>query len=119
MVGWLYDDVPYGLLHFIGLIVLLGGAGAIASGRSIAGSWKSFAIVPFYMLLMAAALRFLNYALFGGDLLSVSGFIVAFVILLVASAYGYRARRAHQMATQYSWLYGRAGPVGWSAKPSA
>ena len=118
MAGWLYDDMPFGALHFVLLIVILGGAGAISSGRAIAGGWKSFAIVPFYMLVLAAVLRFLNYALFAGDLLSIPGFLVALVILLVASAYGYRAKRAQQMATQYSWLYDRAGPIGWATKPS-
>ncbi len=116
MAGWLYDDAPNGLVHFLLLTVILGGAGAIASGRSIAATWRSFASVPVYMIILAAALRFLQYALFQGDLLSVSGFVVAFVVTLVAAAYGYRSRRAQQMTTQYSWIYAKSGPLGWVPK---
>lgn len=118
MAGLLFDDAPNGLLHFILLTVILGGAGAMASGKAIAGSWKSFLIVPFYMLLLSAALRFLQFALFAGDLLSVQGFVVAFLVTIAAAGYGYRTRRRLQMTTQYSWLYAKAGPLGWKAKAS-
>lgn len=118
MAGWLYDDVPYGIVHFLLLIVLLGGAGAVATGRAIAKTWRPYPIVPLAMVPLAAALRFLNYALFGGELLSVPGFLIALLVTVTASAYGYRSRRAQQMATQYSWLYARSGRLGWTAKPS-
>jgi hypothetical protein len=118
MEGWLYDDAPNGLYHFILLTLILGGAGAIASGRAIAGSWKSFVILPVYMVVMAAAVRFLHYALFQEELLSVPGFVVALVVTLLGAAFGYRARRAEQMATQYSWIYTRSGPLGWKSRTS-
>ncbi len=118
MAGWLYDDGPNGLLHFLLLTVVLGGAGAVASGRAIAGQWKSVLILPAYMVVLSGAIRFLHYALFEEDILSVPGYVVALVITLLATAYGYRSRRAEQMATQYSWLYKRAGPLGWVAKAS-
>jgi hypothetical protein len=116
MAGLLYDDMPNGLLHFILLIVILGGAGAVASGRAVARTWRSYLSVPPYMVVLAAVLRFLNYALFQGDILSVPGFVVALVITLAASAYGYRSYRAQQMVRQYSWLYNRSGPLGWTRK---
>lgn len=119
MAGLVYDDVPNGLIDFLLLTVFLGGAGAIASGRAIAGSWKSFAILPLYMLILAAVLRFLHYALFVGDLRSIPLLGVAFVITLIGAAYGYRSRRALQMGTQYSWLYAKAGPLGWVRTPSS
>jgi hypothetical protein len=117
-MDWLYDDMPNGLLHFVLLIVILGGAGAMSSGRAVARTWRSYARVPLYMIALAAVLRFLNYALFGGELLSVPGFIVAIVVTVAASAFGYRSQRTKQMTTQYSWLYAKTGPVGWSAKAS-
>ena len=115
MAGWLYDDAPNGLLHFI-LLTILGGAAAVASGRAIASTWKSFAIVPVYMLILAAFVRFMHYALFAEDILSVPGYVVALVILLLASGFGYRAKRAEQMTTQYSWIYAKSGPLGWTAR---
>ena len=117
MGGLLYDAGPNGLAHFL-LLTVLGGAAAVASGRAVAGTWRPFTILPLYMLVLAAVLRFLHYALFQEDILSVPGFIVAVVITLAAAGYGYRAERSRQMATQYSWLYDRAGPLGWSAKTS-
>jgi hypothetical protein len=116
MAGLLYDDMPNGLLHFVLLIVILGGAAAMASGRAVARTWRPYLSVPLYMVILAAVLRFLNYALFQGDILSIPGFLVALVITLAASAYGYRACRAQQMARQYSWLYQRSGPLGWTRK---
>ena len=118
MAEWLYGDDPNGLLHFVLLTLVLGGAGGIASGRAIAGQWKSVAILPGYMVVLAAAVRFLHYALFQEDILSVPGYAVALVVALLAAGYGYRSRRAEQMAVQYSWLYARAGPLGWTAKGS-
>ena len=115
MAGLLYDDGPNGLLHFA-LLTVLGAAAAVASGRAIAGTWRAFTILPAYMLLLSAVLRFLHYALFGEYILSLRGFVVAFLVTLAAAGYGYRAERSRQMATQYSWLYTRAGPLGWTAK---
>ncbi len=117
MAGLLYDAGPNGIAHFI-LLTILGGAAALASGRAVAGTWRRFTILPLYMLVLAAVLRFLHYALFQEDILSVPGFVVAFAITLAAAGYGYRSERSWQMATQYSWLYDRAGPLGWSAKSS-
>ena len=113
MAGYLYDDAPNGIWHFLLLTVVLGGMGALASGRAIAAGWKSFAIVPFYMIAFAAFLRFLNYALFDGELLSVSGYVVAFTLTILAAGYGYRSCRVEQVTRQYSWIFKKAGPLGW------
>ena len=116
MAGWLYDDTPNGLFHFVLITVVLGGAAAVASGRAIAGGWKSFAIVPLYMVILAGIERFLHYALFGEDILSVPGYGVALVIALAAAGYGYRSYRSWQMATQYPWIFDRSGPLRWVRK---
>ena len=113
MAGFLYGDAPNGLLHFILLTVVLGGTGAIASGNAIAGQWKSWLILPFYMAILSAVVRFLHYALFQEELLSFQGYVIALAMTLLGAAYGYQSRRADQMATQYSWLYEKAGPFGW------
>ncbi len=116
MGGLLYTTEDGGLLHFVLITVLIGGALAWQAGRAIAGTWRGFWIVPVYMVLLAAGVRFLHYALVGEDLLSFQYYIVALVLACLASAYGYRSRRSEQMSTQYSWLYRRSGPLGWTAK---
>jgi hypothetical protein len=67
----------------------------------------------FYMVLLAAAIRFLHYALFGGTLLSFHYFLVDLAVLLVIALIGYRLTRVRQMVTQYHWLYRRRGPFAW------
>ena len=68
-----------------------------------------------YMLFLTAGVRFLHYALYGEPLLSPGLFIVAYIWTMAVGALGYRAMRATQMATQYSWVYQRSG-LNWRAK---
>ncbi|MDX7949892.1 hypothetical protein P7D22_01715 [Lichenihabitans sp. Uapishka_5] len=116
MNGLLYTADDGGLLHFLLITVLIGGVLAWQAGRAIAGTWRGFWMVPLYMLLLAAGVRFLHYALVGEDLFSLQYFVVAFVLACLASGYGYRSRRSEQMSTQYSWIYRRSGPLGWAMK---
>jgi hypothetical protein len=118
MAGVLYAASPYGLFTFVLITLILGGVGAWAAGRALAQTWRPMAIIAVYMLFLTVGVRFLHYALYGESLLSVQFFLVAYVWNLVVAAFGYRARRSQQMATQYSWAYERAG-VGWRAKSGA
>jgi hypothetical protein len=98
---------------FFGLTVLLFGAAALATGRALARHWRpAWHILP-YALLLAAADRFLLYALFGGVLLSASGYALATAILLIVAGLSYRLSQARLMVRQYPWLFERAGPVSW------
>jgi hypothetical protein len=116
MSGLLYTADDGGLLHFVLITLVIGGVLAWQAGRAIAGTWQSFILVPLYMVVLAAGVRFLHYALVGEDLLDPHYYIVALVVTCLASAYGYRSRRAEQMSTQYSWIYRRSGPLGWVTK---
>lgn len=116
MNGLLYTTDDGGLLHFILITLVIGGVLAWQAGRAIAGTWRGFVIVPVYMLILAAGVRFLHYALVGEELLNSQYYVVALVVACLAAAYGYRSRRAEQMTTQYSWIYRRSGPLGWSSK---
>ena len=115
-MGLLYTADDGGFIHFILITVVIGGVMAWAAGRAIASTWRPFLVVPVYMVVLAAAVRFLHYALGGEELLDPQFYIVSFVIAMLAATYGYRAERVRQMTTQYSWLYSRSGPVGWQAK---
>jgi len=106
-------------LVFLILTVLIGGGAAWLSGRALALKWRPFWQVIVYMALLAAAVRFLHYALFGEVLLSLQYYLVAYAVLLAAAALGYRLTRVRQMVTQYYWLYERAGLFGWREKRAA
>lgn len=116
MGGILYTADDGGLLHFVLISIFIGGVLAWQAGRAIAGTWRTFWTVPIYMMVLAAAVRFLHYALGGEELLNPQYYILSLVICLAAAAYGYRARRSEQMATQYSWLYAKSGPLGWTPR---
>jgi hypothetical protein len=92
---------------FIGLTVILVGGAAALAGRAIAESWK-----PAWQAVLAAfgltlANRFLVYALFGGDLLSVRGLLVDFAVVLVLALVAWRITRASKLVRQYPWKYQR------------
>jgi hypothetical protein len=98
---------------FLLLTIVIGGAAGFISGRAIAQTWRPFWQVPFYMLGIAAGVRFFHFALFGEVLLSARNFAVDFAVAVVSASLGYRLVRAGQMARQYGWLFRRAGPLGW------
>jgi hypothetical protein len=104
MPEWLYDAGPYGLVIFLLTTVVLGGGAAIVAGRSLAQTWRPFAQVFIYMLLLACAVRFIHYAIFGEILMSARNYIVDFVVLFAFASLGYRMTRRGQMATQYGWI---------------
>jgi len=98
--------------------VLLGGGAAWLTGRSVAGTWRSYRQAVLYALLLGCVVRFFHFALFEGTLLSLQYFITDTLFLLATTTLGFRAERARQMATRYSWIYRRAGPFGWHEKPA-
>ena len=119
MGGLIYSDDPGALWTFLVFTVVLGGLAAWATGRALAGTWRSVWTMPFALIILAGAVRFLHYALSGEDLSSVHYYLVALLVLFLAAAYGYRSRRAEQMAEQYPWLFARSGPLGWRVRSSA
>jgi hypothetical protein len=92
---------------------VLGGGAAWLAGRAIALSWRPPLHVVLAMVLLAAAARFIHFALFGGDLLSLSSYGCDFAIFLAVGLIAWRATRAAQLVRQYPWLYARSGPLSW------
>lgn len=99
--------------------VFLGGGAAWLTGRSIAGTWRSYRQVLIYALLLGCVVRFFHFALFEGTLLSLHYFLTDTVFLAAVSTLGFRAERATQMATRYGWIYRQSGPFGWLAGGAA
>jgi hypothetical protein len=113
MPNYLYEGGENGFWVFLLVTVAMGGSAAYQSGKAIAQTWRPFWHIPFYMLALAAAVRFCHYALFWEPLISLNSYAVDFAVALVAASLGYRLVRARQMATQYGWLFRRFGPLGW------
>jgi urea transporter len=101
---------------FVGVTLLLFGFAAVMTGQALARTWRpAWQIAP-YALLLAAGARFISYALFDGELLSASGYMLGAAALAVLAWASHRVTLARKMVTQYPWLYERAGLFGWRAK---
>ncbi len=114
MGGILFPDEPGALGAFVFFTLVLGLLGGIATGRAFAGTWRALTTLPLAVLVMAAAVRFLHYALAGDELLSPQYYVVSAIIVALGAFYGFRAKRTEQMCRQYPWLFAKAGPVAWS-----
>lgn len=101
---------------FIGVTLILMCGCAILMGRSLAASWRPARYSVPYCILLAAADRFLIYALFGGDIFSPGGALIDTYCILFSALITYRLTLAAQMVRQYPWLYERVLLFGWRAK---
>jgi len=101
---------------FLLITVFLGGGAAWLTGRAIASTWRHWWQAIVYALLLAGAVRFLHYALFGGTFLSLYFYIVDSIVCIAFALAALRITRARLMATQYGWLNERKGLFGWQAR---
>lgn len=139
----LYDAGPNAIWSFLFLTIILSGAASMATGRALALTWRPIWHCIAYAVPLAATTAFLHYALFEepvipleiimedvadangfGPILSIilwnlRGVAVQFIILAGFALTGYRLTRVRQMASQYSFAYGVAGPFSWHQKTGA
>lgn len=102
-----------GIFPFVLLTLMIGGGAAWRTGQAVAHGWGSAWLAVAYSALLAGAVRFLHYALFGGTLLSLSSYAIDFAILAAIALVGHRARRTRHMTEQYDWKFERSGPLSW------
>lgn len=101
---------------FLGITVLFLGGCAFMTGQALAATWRpQWQAVP-YALLLAAAGRFLAFALFGGELLSFGYFGTEALLLVAVTLAAYRLTLARRMVDQYPWLHERDGLFAWRHK---
>ena len=106
---------------FLLVTVFLGGGAAWITGRVVARAWEPWWQLAVYVVLLAIAVRFLHFSLFGGSFFlplesfatALHSFIVDCVVLMVLAVLGRQITRSGQMSTQYGFLYRRAGPFSW------
>ncbi len=100
---------------FLGLTVVVIGFAAFMTGQALANTWKPVWHAVIYSILLGLVDRFLTYALFDGELLSASGYLIDTAVLIVITLFAYRLTQARKMVSQYPWLYRRVGPFGWKS----
>ena len=108
-----FDWLGNTLFTVVLLNIVVTGPASFAAGHGIATTWRPWNRLVFYCVLLSAALRFLDYALAGGELWSPVGLAVGWAVQLAIASFAFRLTRARQMATQYPWLYRRKGLLGW------
>ncbi|MBI1622247.1 DUF6867 family protein [Aquamicrobium zhengzhouense] len=102
--------------EFALVTVVLAGGAAYLTGRAMGKTWQSDRSLVIYMVLLAAATRFIHFALFNGTLLSIHYYLVDLIVLLAIGFIGKRIMRSRQMGRQYSFIYERTGLFGWRQK---
>lgn len=96
---------------YLGLTLCLFGAAAWMTGRALAQGWRPhWHLIPYCMLLAVAA-RFFDWALFGGELLSFYGYVLAMETFFPLAGISFRLTRARKLVTQYPWLYEKVNPL--------
>jgi hypothetical protein len=104
---------------FVGVTIVLFGGAAFMMGQALGETWRPYRQVLIYALLLGLGDRFVTFALFEGELLSLSGYVVDTAVLMVIASLAYRLTRARKMVSQYPWLYERAGLFTWRDKNPA
>jgi hypothetical protein len=92
------------LLIFLGLNAVLGGMAALSIGRALAKTWRPLWLAPAYCLALAAALRFLHFALFDEPLLSLQAYALDFIVASSFAWLGFKLTRVKQMKQHYGWI---------------
>ena len=103
---------------FIAVTVCLIGFAAFMTGQALAVTWKPIWQVVAYCILLGVADRFLTWALFQGELLSPTGYVIDTVVIIGIAVTAYRLTLARRMTVQYPWLYERTGIFTWRSRKS-
>jgi branched-chain amino acid transport system ATP-binding protein len=98
---------------FVGLTVVLVGGAAILTGLAVANNWKPSWQVVAACFGLAFADRFLTYALFQGELLSILGLLVSFLVLAAMGLAAWRTAKVAKLVGQYPWRYRRTSPFAY------
>jgi hypothetical protein len=98
---------------FVGVTLILFGFAAYATGRALAITWRPARWAVFYTALLGLFDRFIHYALFDGDLLSLPGYLIDTAALILIALAAFRMTQAAKMVQQYPWLYRRSGLFSW------
>lgn len=93
-----------GLVAFLIIVVGLGGCGAWLAARAVARTWRPWWRAALWMLPLTAAVRFVQFALFQGDLAAPRYFLIDLAILVAVALVAHRRTRVHQMHTRYGWI---------------
>ena len=111
----LYEEHSFGV--FLLVTIVLGGGAALLAGRAIAMTWRPQWQIVSYGFILAAAVRFIHFSLFGGTFVSPHYYLVDSAFCIAFGVLGFRTARVSQMVNQYRWINESYGPMRWRRKP--
>lgn len=101
---------------FLIFTVLIAGGAAFLMGQAIAATWRPIWQCVSYGILLGFAERFMVFALFEGELLSFTAYIVDTFVLVAISLLSFRKTYVQKMVQQYPWQYENYGPFILNSK---
>ena len=101
---------------FLGMTVVIMGFAVYMTGHALAVTWRPAWHLIGYCVLLGFADRFLVFALFDGELLSLRAYLIDTITLVCISFFAFQSARARKMVSQYPWLYERVGFFTWRRK---
>jgi len=104
---------------FVGMTFVIVGGASWLMGQALAANWRPLWQLFIYAALLGCADRFLIFALFEGELLSIGGYLIDTAVLIGLALVAFRLNRVRRMVAQYPWLYEQTGPFGWRRKAGA
>ena len=108
--------MEFQLFDFILMTMILFGWCSYQLGKAMANSWKPILLMIFYVLLLTVFDRFLLFALFEQELLSLIMFLIDFIVLSIISLISYRLTKIKYMVNQYPWKYQKTGLFSFNKK---
>jgi len=99
---------------FIGVTLVLGGGAAFMMGQAVSITWRPAWQVVLFGALLGFADRFLTFALFDGELLSLGGYLLDSAVLIAIGLFAYRITMVSNMVNQYPWLYRKTSPFSYT-----
>ena len=108
--------MEFHLIQFLLMTLTLFGWCSYQLGKAMANTWQSISLMIFYVLLLTSFDRFLLFALFEQELLSVVMFLIDFITLSLISLISYRIAKISYMVSQYPWKYQKSGFFSYKNK---
>jgi len=108
--------MEFHLIQFFLMTFTLFGWCSYQLGKAMANTWQHISLMIFYVFLLTAFDRFLLFALFEQELLSVIMFFIDFITLSIISLISYRITKISYMVNQYPWKYQKSGFFSYKNK---
>ena len=93
--------MEFHLIQFLLMTLTLFGWCSYQLGKAMANTWQPISLMIFYVLLLTAFDRFLLFALFEQELLSIIMFFIDFITLSLIALISFRVAKTSYMVNQY------------------